>query len=67
MIDFNHLKENNTSYREHAIFAVSVGLRTAFSSIFFLIHGVLPFIQVPAFLNLEAMAHYYGKKNEKRS
>jgi len=67
MIDFKHLKDNNISYKDHAVFALTIGARAAFSSVFFLVHGVLPFVQIPTFLNLESMNKFYGEKNEERS
>ena len=66
MINFNHLKEVDLTYLEHARFALGIGLKMLFSCVFFLIHGVVPFIQVPAILNLECMSEYMREKNEQR-
>ena len=55
------------TYKEHAKFALSIGFRTLFSASFFLVHGVVPFLQIPMLFNLESMSKFYGEKNEERS
>jgi hypothetical protein len=49
-----HLRENNESYLSHLVFAVGVGLSLIVRAVFFLAHGVFPFIQIPTSLNLMA-------------
>ena len=66
MIDFNHLRKAEMHYKEHAKFALNIGFKMVFSSLFFLIHGVLPFVQIPTSLNLQRMSEYMRDKNEER-
>lgn len=37
-----HLAENNMTYREHWLFAVSHGISCIFAGIYLIIHGFLP-------------------------
>ena len=67
MINFNHLKENNVTYLEHAKFALGICFNMACSCLWFAVHGVVPQIQIPQVFNLEAMSEYLKGKNEKRS
>tara|TARA_B100000214_G_scaffold53891_2_gene34341 strand:- start:4050 stop:4262 length:213 start_codon:yes stop_codon:yes gene_type:complete len=65
-LDFKHLSRNNMSYVEHARFALSICVKMVFSSVFFLIHGFMPCLQIPQSFNLSAMSDYMDKKNEER-
>ena len=53
MIDFNHLNKNKETYFSHFKFAVSVSLNLFIRSIFFLIHGFVPFVQIPKIFNID--------------
>ena len=50
---FNHLKYNNETYLSHLRFAVGLGLYLLVSGAFFLVHGILPFVQMPKSLCLK--------------
>ena len=51
MFDWNHLKSNDLSYREHLKFSLCVALRLVPTVILLLLHSVLPFIKMlPAIL-----------------
>lgn len=39
-----HLKENNESYVQHALFAVPTGLRIMWTGLALIVHGFMPFI-----------------------
>ena len=60
---FKHLKERNTTYIQHLIFAMKVSLMLTVSSTAFFIHAILPFVEIPYNLNLESMALYLFEKN----
>ena len=49
-----HLRENNESYFSHLSFAVGVGVSLIVRAVFFIVHGVCPFIRIPTPLNLVA-------------
>ena len=50
----NHLKENNETYFNHLRFAGRIGLSLIFRGVVFLLHGLLPVLNVPRIFNLEA-------------
>jgi len=52
---FKHLNENNETYRSHLKFALTIGLNLIAAGIIFIVHGIFPFITVPAKLNLYAI------------
>lgn len=59
-----HPKQNGHSgYFSHFIFATSIALHTAMTSVAFLIHAALPFVPTPKFLNLEMTIQYLIRKN----
>ncbi len=66
-LDFNHLKDRNVTYLEHAKFALGICANLACSCVWFAVHGVLPCVQIPESFNLEAMAEYLRIKNEEGS
>ena len=66
-IDFEHLKKAGLTYTQHAKFALSIGINLACSSVWFLVHGGVPFLQIPQSLNLESVSTYLRQKNEERS
>ena len=59
----NHLKENNVSYLQHLRFAAGVSVRLFASSVYFIVHALLPFVPIPYWLNLESTALYLFEKN----
>tara|TARA_A100001391_G_C5065478_1_gene277051 strand:- start:1050 stop:1250 length:201 start_codon:yes stop_codon:yes gene_type:complete len=60
---FKHLKEKKISYLKHFMFAASVSWRLSVSSLFFILHAILPIIAIPYNYNLESMALYLFEKN----
>ena len=65
--DFHHLTKANVTYIQHAKFALSIGFKMFFSCLFFLVHGIVPFFQIPNSFNLCRMSEYMKGKNEERS
>ena len=60
-----HPKTRNMTYLKHASFTVQISMRLLLSSCIFLVHGILPFVKIPDFLNLESTAlHLFEKNNE---
>ena len=51
----SHISDNNETYPSHLLFAGKVGLNFIVAGVMFLVHAVLPFIQVPARFNIEGM------------
>ena len=51
----SHVSDNNETYPSHLLFASKVGLNFIVAGVMFLVHAVLPFIQVPARFNIEGM------------
>ena len=51
-----HLRDNNISYINHCVFAGKIGLTLIFRGILFLLHAVLPVVDLPARWNLEDTA-----------
>lgn len=60
-----HPNENGKTWCEHAVFAVSISWKLAKSSFYFLLHGIMPFIPMPEYYNLESMSAYLLDKNGK--
>ena len=58
-----HPTSSGKTYLGHAWFAARISARLAKSSICFIIHAVLPFINIPYNLNLESTALYLFEKN----
>lgn len=50
-----HVSDNNETYLSHLLFAGTAGIHFAVAGVMFLVHAVLPFIQVPARFNIEGM------------
>ncbi|MBK25100.1 MAG: hypothetical protein CME70_19535 [Halobacteriovorax sp.] len=50
-----HLRENNETYISHLIFAGKVAIHLGLSSIFLILHGILPFWSPPESFNLDSM------------
>mgnify|MGYP001285531139 CR=1 FL=1 len=55
------------TYVEHAKFALGMCLQMFCSCLWFAIHGVIPYVQIPTAFNLEAMSEYLRGKDEERS
>ena len=60
---FNHLKNRNTNYLQHFVFAMRVSLKLSLSSTAFFVHAFFPFIKIPYSLNLDSMALYLFERN----
>jgi hypothetical protein len=59
-----HLKNNNETYVRHLIFAAKVGINFIACGIFFIIHGIIPFIPIPKLFNFETMVHKINEWND---
>jgi hypothetical protein len=59
-----HLKDNNETYIGHLIFAIKVGINFVVSGVFFMIHGIFPFIPIPKLFNFESMVHKINEWND---
>tara|TARA_R100000008_G_C3577437_1_gene166171 strand:+ start:1292 stop:1513 length:222 start_codon:yes stop_codon:yes gene_type:complete len=63
-----HPMENaGKTYLEHAMFIWEAGVRLAMCSAAYMIHGLLPFIQVPARLNFDQTIIFLSRKNNEVS
>jgi|LWDU01.1.fsa_nt_gi hypothetical protein len=60
----NHLKENNETYFSHLKFACGIGLFLTFRGIIFLLHGLLPIVDVPAKFNIDSTTKKLSEWNE---
>ena len=65
-MDFKHCDSVGETYLQHGKFAVSVGLRLIISGLSIVIHGVLPFLQIPDKLNLESTTFFLIGANKNR-
>ena len=62
-----HPRENaNETWWEHLKFATHIGFRLFFTSFYFIIHGVFPFIKIPEWINISCTAKYLLRENQKR-
>ena len=61
---FKHLKENNETYFSHMFFAFKVGLNLLISSMFFVIHGIIPVVSAPQKFNLDSICKKINKWND---
>ena len=63
-------KHPNTSvgetWWEHCVFSCGIGVRLFFTSIYFLVHGIFPFIELHTKWNLECASAWLNRKNENR-
>ncbi len=64
---FKHLKERKISYISHGLFALTIAMRLAASSVAFVVHAILPFVPIPEQLNLEATGLYLFEKDNSLS
>ena len=51
---------------EHLIFSCGIGIRLFLTSVYFLVHGVFPFIELHTKWNLECASKWLNKKNDNR-
>ena len=51
---------------EHCMFSCGVGIRLFLTSMYFLAHGLFPFIEVHKKWNLECASKWLNKKNDNR-
>jgi DNA-binding transcriptional regulator/RsmH inhibitor MraZ len=51
----SHVSDNNETYLSHLLFAGTAGIHFTVAGVMFLVHAVLPFIQIPARFNIEGM------------
>lgn len=56
-----HLKENNETYWSHFKFASGLGLKLLQRGIFFVIHGIFPFLPVPKKYNIDSTQNLVNK------
>ena len=62
-----HPRENvSETWWQHCVFSCSIGIRLFFTSIYFLVHGLFPFIEVHKKWNLECASEWLNKKNDNR-
>ena len=62
-----HPKETvGETWWEHLIFSCGIGIRLFLTSIYFLVHGVFPFIELHTKWNLECASGWLNKKNDNR-
>ena len=64
MIELNHLKNNNEDYLSHFVFAFKIGLFFFICGVAFIVHSVLPWLQLPKFLNLSSTAGRVRRWND---
>ena len=50
-----HLRENGENYLSHAFFACKISIYLSIVSVFFMIHGLLPFIKIPSAFNIDQL------------
>lgn len=65
-LNFNHLKEIDESYITHLKFACSIGIGFLYRAIYFLVHGIVPIIQIPESFNLSATNRWLKKAEKHR-
>ena len=51
---------------EHCVFSRSVGIRLFLTSMYFLVHGLFPFVELHTKWNLECASKWLYHKNENR-
>jgi hypothetical protein len=59
-----HLKENNETYLSHLMFAAQMSTHLYVRSIFFMIHAIFPFIDVPEDFNLKNTCKLINEWND---
>ena len=62
-----HPRENaNETWWQHLKFATHIGFRLFFTSFYFLVHGVFPFIKIPEWINISCTAKYLLNENKRK-
>ena len=62
-----HPKQNaDETWWEHLKFATHIGFRLFFTSFYFIVHGIFPFIKIPKWINISCTAKYLLNENKKR-
>ena len=56
----------NETWLEHLKFTVGIGLRLLLTSLYFIIHGLFPFIEINRKYNLEDSSEWLWNKNKNR-
>lgn len=59
-----HTQKQGVTYMEHLVFAVGIAVRLLISAIVFLLHGILPFVDIRKELDLEATRDYLDEQND---
>ena len=59
-------EEAGETWREHCKFSCGIGIRLLITSIYFLVHGIFPFLEVHKRWNLECASKWLNKKNNNR-
>ena len=62
-----HPRENvGETWWEHCKFSTGIGLRLLLTSLYFIIHGMFPFIEINRKYNLEDSSEWLWNKNKNR-
>ena len=62
-----HPRENvGETWWEHCMFSCGIGIRLFLTSMYFLVHGIFPFIELHTKWNLECASIWLNKKNDNR-
>ena len=59
-------EEAGESWWEHCRFSCGIGIRLFITSIYFLLHGIFPFLEVHKKWNLECASKWLNTKNKNR-
>tara|TARA_Y100000593_G_C4135272_1_gene249412 strand:- start:39 stop:278 length:240 start_codon:yes stop_codon:yes gene_type:complete len=59
-------EEAGETWLEHFQFSCGIGIRLFFTSIYFIFHGIFPFLEVHKKWNLECASIWLNKKNKNR-
>ena len=59
-------EEAGETWLEHCQFSCRIGIRLFLTSIYFLVHGIFPFIELHTKWNLECASKWLNKKNDNR-
>ena len=59
-----HTRQQGFTYIEHACFALGIAWRLLHTVIIFSLHGIFPFIAIPAELDLEATVEFLKERND---
>ena len=63
MLDLHHLKDNQTTYFEHLIFALGIVLRLIPTILLLVVHAVLPIVKMPKIFSISGTSDYlYDQK-----